>query len=128
MDFTKMSKDELLKLAAATGVILEEEFDGDPTKADLVTLLKGLPKGEEEFYRRKTYKSLREHCLRRGLIPEEIESVRAAIATKYGKPLSELNMSDLRRVNRNMDAILTEYLGGDKRRPLPGGQPFGFIG
>jgi hypothetical protein len=71
-------------------------------------------------YGEGTLDSIAKHCDRRGIPPEEIESVHAFIAEKFGKKIRAMDMPELRRVNRELPLIMVEYLGGHKRR---GGGP-----
>lgn len=87
------------------------------------------PQTEEDFYRVQVGKSLAENCSVRGIPPEEIESVLAAIRKHYGTGVDEMHYGQLKRLSREMGQILTDYLGGAKRRPLPGTRlPAGFDG
>lgn len=71
---------------------------------------------EQTKYAKSTLVALDLQCERRGII--EVDAVRAEIAKTFGKPLEEMEDHELRKVNRNMGAFLTEYLGGAKRREM----------
>ena len=84
---------------------------------------------EEDFFRGQVEKSLLVQCERRGVPVEEADSVKAAIRKKYGVGLEEMHYGYLKRCSRELPDIMVEYLGGDKRRPLPGQRlPAGFEG
>lgn len=87
------------------------------------------PQTEEEFFRGQVERSLIINCERRGIPEEEMDSVLAAIRDRYGMGFDEMHYGYLKRCSREIPMILTDYLGGAKRRPLPGQRlPAGFEG
>jgi len=84
---------------------------------------------EEEFFRGQVEMSLANQCEVRGIPVEEMDSVKAAIRKRYGMGLEDMHYGYLKRCSRELPTIMVEYLGGDKRRPLPGKRlPAGFEG
>lgn len=75
----------------------------------------------EKSYGVRVLEAIRLQCERRGIPPEEMESVLAHIADERGASVLEMDASDLKRVQANLDALLRRYLDGSKRRHGPAG-------
>jgi hypothetical protein len=67
-------------------------------------------------YLEATRASIAAHCERRGIPQPEQASVRRHIADAFGKQLHHMDARMLRRVNQLLPQLLTDYLGGLKRR------------
>lgn len=65
--------------------------------------------------------AIRKQCDRRGIPPEEMESVLAHVEDEYGESVHDMGAPKLRRVQQNLDDMFREYLGGRKRRTGPPG-------
>lgn len=125
MDFNDYTKEELAKLAERRNI----QVPNNAAKAVLIEALEGAGPDEEDFYRDKTYLSIAEHADRRGIPAEEVPKVIEAGEAKLGMTLKMAHYGQLKRFNRELPHILTEYLGGRKRRPIPGRKlPAGFPG
>lgn len=68
----------------------------------------------EVSYTDRTTASIAKNCAVRNIV--EVDGVLAELATKLGKPVREMNDSELKRLNRDLPEFLTAYLGGAKRR------------
>jgi hypothetical protein len=68
-------------------------------------------------YGEQVLDTMRKQCDRRGIPPEEFDdSVLAFVREKYGKPIHDMDVPELKRLNRNLQALFVEYLDGKKRR------------
>jgi hypothetical protein len=67
-------------------------------------------------YGERVLDTMRKHCDRRGIPEPELDSVLALVKEKYGKGIREMDVPELRKLNRNLTALFVEYLGGQKRR------------
>jgi hypothetical protein len=67
----------------------------------------------EESYLHKTVHSMGVHCKARGL--DNSDGFRLWVEERWGKELVHFHGSDLKRLNRNLGSLLTEFLGGKKR-------------
>jgi len=70
----------------------------------------------EKPYGERVLAMMQKHCERRGIPEPELESVLALVAQKYGKSIYDMDIPELKKVNRAIPDIFFEYLGGKKRR------------
>lgn len=64
-------------------------------------------------YLHRTVEAIGVNCKARGL--DSPDGFRLWLEEKWGKELVHFNGSDLKRLNRNLGDLLTEFLGGKKR-------------
>lgn len=75
----------------------------------------------ETPYGQRLLESVRVQCERRGIPPEELESVLAHIGEAFDTPVLEMEAPDLKRVQAQLDGLMRSYLDGRKRRGGPTG-------
>lgn len=75
----------------------------------------------ETPYGQRVLENLRLQCERRGIPPEEMESVLAHIEEETGTDVLEAEAPALKRLMGQSDALFRTYLGGRKRRTGPPG-------
>lgn len=125
MDFNDYTKDELTKLAERRNISVPT----NAAKPALIEALEGAGPDEEDFYRDKVMLSIAEHADRRGIPVDEVAAVVKAGEETLGFELRMAHYGQLKRFSRELPNILTKYLGGRKRRAIPGRRmPTGFPG
>ncbi len=68
-------------------------------------------------YGERVLDTMRKQAERRNIpLPELEDSVLAFVKTKYGKSIREMDVPELKKLNRNLGALFVEYLDGRKRR------------
>jgi hypothetical protein len=70
----------------------------------------------DKSYGEQVLDTMRKQCERRGIPEPEFESVLAFAANKYGKRVYDMDIPELRKLNRNLQTLFVEYLEGHKRR------------
>jgi hypothetical protein len=68
---------------------------------------------DEVSYLQRTINSMGVNCKTRGL--DNSDGFRVWVEEKQGKSLVHFNGSELKRLNREMGTLLTQFLGGKKR-------------
>lgn len=96
--------------------------DGITTKGDLLEFVLDSSVAELEAYRAATLDAIAEQCRARRLLDEDggvvADGVLKHIADTFGKPIEDMDMPELTRLNRGIADVMLGALGGRKRAPL----------